>query len=646
MPRGWCSPSLGVGALLCLGYGAKYFTMAPAFAMRTLIRDSVEISTAHWDNTIAVGYLVYALCKLYVGPVVDRIGGRIIFVGCLYSLSVVAALQSLVSNRWAFSACNLTLTLFGAPVWIALAKVASAWTPPGRSGMMMGVLSLSYMVDDVAVRWTVAGLLGANWEWNNAMIACAALAAALTTPSLLCLKPAPGATAPITAPMAAVGIVGARCRRVICKCIGCSDASGVAHVRYARVVLDPAADSAPASLRAPATVRPVELVGIDQLEITDLNGPTAIPPYDNGDNAPEEDEADGAYDGYGQVGRYISGHGNWGGEGVCAGGTTRDGEEAVPSHGWHRGAIQSTTSGTTAPSPVAQKVPSSPLPPPTHIVGREVAQTPAGKTRCQLLSNKPFVATLGFYGVVYMCREFLSNYSVPFLALQWCASSLPLSASSSSSNTSLSSRMGASSALSNYTMAAGTLPDPLSDPLPDPLRDPATSAQMLDCMGGNDAASHAAMGSVVFSVVGAGSSLFCGWAKDRLSTRGCITLCGVFVAVSSIAALISSAAGASLGYGGAITLLAIQGMGLLGPYSLCGGAFVIDFGGLESTGTACSLMDGTGAICAFLIMAIKGSLIGGGTSGMWTGWWLLSALNVLAALVCMVLWKVTPPAKG
>ena len=60
-----------------------------------------------------------------------------------------------------------------------------------------------------------------------------------------------------------------------------------------------------------------------------------------------------------------------------------------------------------------------------------------------------------------------------------------------------------------------------------------------------------------------------------------------------------------MGYGTAVALLVAAGFGLIGPYSLCSGAFVIDFGGKKSSATASALMDGSGALLAFVIMLLN-----------------------------------------
>ena len=100
-----------------------------------------------------------------------------------------------------------------------------------------------------------------------------------------------------------------------------------------------------------------------------------------------------------------------------------------------------------------------------------------------------------------------------------------------------------------------------------------------------------------------------------------------------------------MGYGTAVALLVAAGFGLIGPYSLCSGAFVIDFGGKKSSATASALMDGSGALLAFVIMILKGSMIGGGVAGIAQGFGVLCAVNGVSVFLMVWLYRILPRAR-
>ena len=329
----------------------------------------------------------------------------------------------MVAGRWAFTACNLSMTMFGAPVWISLTKIASAWAPDGRSGTMMGAISLSYLVDDVAVRWYVANALQVGWKWNWVMLSCAAVAAALATPALLCIKPTPESP----------GMWDAGRSVCIHVCTACGERGASAGGTYVVVPVEPG-DTVPETA-VPEAAAETACVSLS-------------PPLEDG---------------------------------VSAAGVS---EDDAPRTGFSLNQTASCGEMVASLEVDGQPVPADGMGPQTM-------------TRCQLLSQKRFSATVLLYALLYMSREYLSNYSVPYLAVVWCSHS----------------RFASSNAGST----------------------PAAASVLEDCVSGNDAAAKAAMGSVVFSVVGAFSTIFCGFFKDRLSIRATVCLSLFLIAVSCTA---------------------------------------------------------------------------------------------------------------
>eukprot|EP01137_Pigoraptor_chileana_P023375 Opistho-2@89557 len=157
-----------------------------------------------------------------------------------------------------------------------------------------------------------------------------------------------------------------------------------------------------------------------------------------------------------------------------------------------------------------------------------------------------------------------------------------------------------------------------------------------DAASRNAAAAASAWGSMAFSLVGVASCLLVGYLKDRLPKKHRASLCISFLSVLVVGLAYLSANAEKMSFNGAIFLLAVCGWGLLGPYSLPGGAFSVDIGGRDLTGTANSLIDSAGALGAFAIMIIKGQ--------MGESWTLIYAvLGIVATFgifVSCMLWRV------
>eukprot|EP01137_Pigoraptor_chileana_P023373 Opistho-2@89549 len=190
----------------------------------------------------------------------------------------------------------------------------------------------------------------------------------------------------------------------------------------------------------------------------------------------------------------------------------------------------------------------------------EVGMTPherfIHKIRTQLLHNEVFWLVCGLSTAVYLLRELFFAYSASYLQNVYC----------------------------NW------------------------GRDCQDAASRNAAAAASAWGSMAFSLVGVASCLLVGYLKDRLPKKHRASLCISFLSVLVVGLAYLSANAEKMSFNGAIFLLAVCGWGLLGPYSLPGGAFSVDIGGRDLTGTANSLIDSAGALGAFAIMIIKGQM--------------------------------------
>ena len=93
--------------------------------------------------------------------------------------------------------------------------------------------------------------------------------------------------------------------------------------------------------------------------------------------------------------------------------------------------------------------------------------------------------------------------------------------------------------------------------------------------------------------------------------------------------------GRSLDFSFAVFLVAVVGLGVLGPYSLLSSVYAIEFGGQAATGTASSLLDGTGSLFASTLMMVKSKVIGGSVQGEQTGLWVVFGGMCVSLLVML-----------
>jgi MFS transporter, OPA family, glycerol-3-phosphate transporter len=118
----------------------------------------------------------------------------------------------------------------------------------------------------------------------------------------------------------------------------------------------------------------------------------------------------------------------------------------------------------------------------------------------------------------------------------------------------------------------------------------------------------AAQASMIFSLVGAASSILAGWALDR--SRGNV---GRIMASTMIGLVVALVALATIPVVGrpvlALTLVGIAAFCLLGPYTFCSGVLALSLGGQRGGATAAGLIDSAGYFGAILAGDVLGRII-------------------------------------
>jgi OPA family glycerol-3-phosphate transporter-like MFS transporter len=160
--------------LLFGGYGALYFCRADLSVATPLLVDELgKHGVSHGDAIIRIGSIAsfgvfaYALGKLFLGGLGDFWGGRVSFliglVGATGFTLMFASGLSLPLFTMAWIGNRLTQSLS----WAGLIKVSSKWFDYSSYGMIIGILSISYLVGDAAARQWMGMLIAHGFGWRT-----------------------------------------------------------------------------------------------------------------------------------------------------------------------------------------------------------------------------------------------------------------------------------------------------------------------------------------------------------------------------------------------------------------------------------------------------------------------------------------------
>src|SRR6202166_2783473 len=169
-------------ALLFCGYGSLYFCRADlSVATPLLVEELSKHGVSHGDAIIrmgsiaSLGVLAYALGKLFLTGLGDFWGGRINFLiglggATAFTLMFASGLSlPLFSIAWIGNRLTQSLS------WAGLIKVSSKWFDFSSYGMIIGILSISYLVGDAAARQWMGMLIEHGFGWRTLFYFAAAV---------------------------------------------------------------------------------------------------------------------------------------------------------------------------------------------------------------------------------------------------------------------------------------------------------------------------------------------------------------------------------------------------------------------------------------------------------------------------------------
>jgi sugar phosphate permease len=169
--------------LLFGGYGALYFCRADlSVATPLLVEELGKHGVSHADAVIRMGsitsfgVLAYALGKLFLTGLGDFWGGRINFLIGLGGATAFTLMFASGLSLPLFTAAWVGNRLTQSLAWAGLVKVSSKWFDFSSYGMIIGILSISYLVGDAAARQWMGMLIDHGYGWRALFYFAAAVA--------------------------------------------------------------------------------------------------------------------------------------------------------------------------------------------------------------------------------------------------------------------------------------------------------------------------------------------------------------------------------------------------------------------------------------------------------------------------------------
>jgi OPA family glycerol-3-phosphate transporter-like MFS transporter len=160
-------------ALLFGGYGSLYFCRADLAVATPLLVDALGRQGLGHDEAIiriggiaSLGVLAYGFGKFFLAGLGDLWGGRVSFLIGILGATVFTLMFASGASLPIFSMAWIGNRLTQSLSWAGLIKVSSKWFDFSSYGMIIGILSLSYLVGDAVARQGMGLLIDLGFGWQ------------------------------------------------------------------------------------------------------------------------------------------------------------------------------------------------------------------------------------------------------------------------------------------------------------------------------------------------------------------------------------------------------------------------------------------------------------------------------------------------
>lgn len=154
-------------ATLLVGYASFYVCRANADAALPLLHDAYGYDKTKLGVLTSTATVVYAVGKVVMGALGDRIGGRRLMLLAIAGSVVATVCFGLADGFFLFLVFAAASRFFQSGGWSALVHVVSRWFPPGRHGTVMGALSTSYEIGNVCAILLCGFLIEHHLGWRS-----------------------------------------------------------------------------------------------------------------------------------------------------------------------------------------------------------------------------------------------------------------------------------------------------------------------------------------------------------------------------------------------------------------------------------------------------------------------------------------------
>ncbi len=177
------------------GYAALYFCRADlSVATPLLVEELGKHGVSHADAIVrmggitSIGVLAYAVGKLFLTGLGDFWGGRISFLIGLAGATAFTIMFASGLSVPLFTTAWIGNRLTQSLAWAGLIKVSSKWFNFSSYGMIIGILSISYLVGDAVARQCMGMLIDHGYGWRTLFFFAAAVAALFLVVNFLFLR--------------------------------------------------------------------------------------------------------------------------------------------------------------------------------------------------------------------------------------------------------------------------------------------------------------------------------------------------------------------------------------------------------------------------------------------------------------------------